>query len=203
MTDKTPIIDDHEDWHSLDPEIVLKDLRVAENGLTTEEAAKRRLVGNVQAAHGPQCDNFREMLRRAAGDDLGFLAQGDVDAVGVGCGANRNLGRAAGAGVHLVDAPVADVVAVHVAHQHRIYPSQARIVGAGDGASGVEQQPGAVRIFEQHGPVEAWGWPEMKMDFPVAGAVNIHQLKEGSKAQFLVKKLDSGGIQIINMAGSR
>ncbi len=57
------------------------------------------------------------------------------------------------------------------------------------------------KLTLQHGPVEAWGWPEMKMDFPVAGSINIHKLKEGDNMSFLVKKLDSGGIQIINMAG--
>ena len=41
MTEKDPIIEDQEDWHATTPEDVLEDLRVSENGLSSEEAAKR------------------------------------------------------------------------------------------------------------------------------------------------------------------
>ena len=41
MTEKIPMIDDKEDWHAIKPEEVLKDLRVEEDGLSSEEAAKR------------------------------------------------------------------------------------------------------------------------------------------------------------------
>ncbi len=41
MTEKENLIDDQEDWHAITPEEVLKDLRVAEDGLSSAEAAKR------------------------------------------------------------------------------------------------------------------------------------------------------------------
>ncbi len=50
-----------------------------------------------------------------------------------------------------------------------------------------------------HEPVEVWGWPSMMMDFPVSKSIDMGQLKKGQSLQFLVKKLDSGGIEIIDM----
>ena len=50
-----------------------------------------------------------------------------------------------------------------------------------------------------HEPVEAWGWPSMMMDFPVSKSIDISQLKIGQSLQFLVKKLDSGGLEIVDM----
>ena len=41
MSEKEILIEDQEDWHALAAEEVLKDLRVAEEGLTSAEAAKR------------------------------------------------------------------------------------------------------------------------------------------------------------------
>ena len=41
MTEKDSLIEDQEHWHALTTEKVLKDLRVAEDGLTSTEAAKR------------------------------------------------------------------------------------------------------------------------------------------------------------------
>ena len=41
MTEKDSLIEDQEHWHALATEEVLKDLRVAEDGLTSTEAAKR------------------------------------------------------------------------------------------------------------------------------------------------------------------
>ena len=41
MTEKEILIDDQEDWHAIASEEVLKDLRVAEDGLSSAEAAKR------------------------------------------------------------------------------------------------------------------------------------------------------------------
>ncbi len=51
----------------------------------------------------------------------------------------------------------------------------------------------------KHEPVEVWGWPSMMMDFPLAKSVDINQFKQGQSLQFLVRKLDSGGIQIIDV----
>ncbi len=50
-----------------------------------------------------------------------------------------------------------------------------------------------------HEPVESWGWPSMMMDFPVSQSVDIDQFRKGQSLLFLVKKLDSGGIQIIDV----
>ncbi len=50
-----------------------------------------------------------------------------------------------------------------------------------------------------HEPVEVWGWPSMMMDFPVSRSIDIGQLETGQSLQFLVKKLDSGGIEIVNV----
>ena len=50
-----------------------------------------------------------------------------------------------------------------------------------------------------HEPVEVWGWPSMMMDFPVAKSLDIRQFEKGQSLQLLVRKLDSGGIQIIDV----
>jgi Cu(I)/Ag(I) efflux system membrane fusion protein len=50
-----------------------------------------------------------------------------------------------------------------------------------------------------HDPVESWGWPSMMMDFTVAKSVDINQLKQGQSMQFLVRKLETGGIEIIDV----
>lgn len=41
MTEKESLIADQEDWHAIEPEEVLKDLRVEEDGLSSKEAAQR------------------------------------------------------------------------------------------------------------------------------------------------------------------
>jgi HD superfamily phosphohydrolase YqeK len=48
---------------------------------------------------------------------------------------------------------IAEVVAMHVADEHDVDLAQARIVGAGHGAARVVEHAGAVRIFEDQGPV--------------------------------------------------
>jgi hypothetical protein len=39
----------------------------------------------------------------------------------------------------------------------------------------------------------------MMMDFLVSKSIDIDQLKKGQSLQFLVKKLDSGGLEIVDM----
>ena len=51
----------------------------------------------------------------------------------------------------------------------------------------------------QHQPVDAWGWPEMVMDFNVEESIPLDSLERGSPIRMLVKKLDSGGIQVIEI----
>jgi Cu(I)/Ag(I) efflux system membrane fusion protein len=50
-----------------------------------------------------------------------------------------------------------------------------------------------------HEPVEVWGWPSMMMDFSVSKSIDIGQLQKGQSMQFLVKKQDSGAIEIVDM----
>ena len=50
-----------------------------------------------------------------------------------------------------------------------------------------------------HEPVEVWGWPSMMMDFPVSKSLDISQLKKGQPIQALVKKHDSGAIEIVQL----
>ncbi|WP_448547695.1 efflux RND transporter periplasmic adaptor subunit [Thalassotalea fusca] len=47
-----------------------------------------------------------------------------------------------------------------------------------------------------HGPAEAWGWPEMTMDFTVADSVDIDALKAGQTLHFEVSKTAEGGYEI-------
>lgn len=50
-----------------------------------------------------------------------------------------------------------------------------------------------------HEPVKVWGWPSMMMDFPVSKSLDISQLKKGQSLEFLVKKKDSGAIEIVDL----
>lgn len=56
------------------------------------------------------------------------------------------------------------------------------------------------RITLQHEPVEAWGWPEMMMDFPVSASLDINKLKQDESLEFLVQKHSSGAIEIIKIS---
>ena len=47
-----------------------------------------------------------------------------------------------------------------------------------------------------HGPVEAWGWPEMTMDFDVAQSVDIESLKAGQTLHFEVTKSSEGNYEV-------
>ena len=55
----------------------------------------------------------------------------------------------------------------------------------------------------RHEPVEAWGWPQMVMDFNVADDIPIAHIKSGEAIRFRVKKLDSGGIQVVGIDDDR
>ncbi|AOT09400.1 efflux RND transporter periplasmic adaptor subunit [Pseudoalteromonas luteoviolacea] len=52
------------------------------------------------------------------------------------------------------------------------------------------------KINVTHGPVAAWSWPEMTMDFDVAQAVDIEELKAGQTLHFEVTQLESGRYQV-------
>ncbi|SET05909.1 efflux RND transporter periplasmic adaptor subunit [Thalassotalea agarivorans] len=47
-----------------------------------------------------------------------------------------------------------------------------------------------------HGPSDEWDWPEMTMDFNVAGSVDINELKAGQTLHFEVSKTDVGGYEV-------
>lgn len=51
----------------------------------------------------------------------------------------------------------------------------------------------------EHGPVEAWGWPDMTMDFPVIKNIDLNPLKENQKIRFLVNKKQDGSIEIVEI----
>ncbi|TRX55152.1 efflux RND transporter periplasmic adaptor subunit [Thalassomonas sp. M1454] len=47
-----------------------------------------------------------------------------------------------------------------------------------------------------HGPADAWGWPEMTMDFMVGDSVDIDALKTGQTLHFEVSKTDDDGYEV-------
>lgn len=47
-----------------------------------------------------------------------------------------------------------------------------------------------------HAPADAWGWPEMTMDFSVADSVDSSALKAGQTLHFEVTKTEDGGYEI-------
>ncbi len=51
----------------------------------------------------------------------------------------------------------------------------------------------------KHPDVPKWGWPSMEMDFQVAKALDISPLKANEQINFLVKKHDSGAVEIIEI----
>ncbi|WP_198264603.1 efflux RND transporter periplasmic adaptor subunit [sulfur-oxidizing endosymbiont of Gigantopelta aegis] len=57
----------------------------------------------------------------------------------------------------------------------------------------------AQKLKLEHEPVKSWGWPAMKMDFPVIKSMDLTSLKEGTEFNFLVEKHGDGSIEIIEM----
>lgn len=55
------------------------------------------------------------------------------------------------------------------------------------------------KITLQHEAVESWGWPQMKMDFPVAKSLDLQTLKKTDEFNFLVEKHSDGSIEIIEV----
>ena len=53
----------------------------------------------------------------------------------------------------------------------------------------------------QHQPVDAWGWPEMTMDFNVNETIAIDSFKAGAAVRMLVEKLESGGLEVVEIEG--
>jgi len=54
------------------------------------------------------------------------------------------------------------------------------------------------KLSLQHEAVESWGWPSMKMDFPVAKSLNIKIFDVNEDYNFLLEKHSSGSIKIID-----
>ena len=57
---------------------------------------------------------------------------------------------------------------------------------------------GDKKLSLQHEAVKSWGWPHMKMDFPVAKSLNIENFDANEEYNFLVEKHSSGSIKIID-----
>jgi Cu/Ag efflux protein CusF len=51
----------------------------------------------------------------------------------------------------------------------------------------------------QHQAVSAWGWPAMKMDFPVIESMDLSGFSVDDEFNFLIKKNPDGSIEIIEM----
>ncbi len=47
-----------------------------------------------------------------------------------------------------------------------------------------------------HAPIEAWGWPQMTMDFDVAEGVELSSLKPGATVQLEIQKTEDGGYTV-------
>ena len=56
------------------------------------------------------------------------------------------------------------------------------------------------KLNMDHQPVDAWDWPVMTMDFPVADAVDIRQFQKDQQIQVLVLKKETGSIEIIDVS---
>ncbi len=61
---------------------------------------------------------------------------------------------------------------MHMAEQHRIDGAEARIVRSGDGTTGIVENAGSVRIFENHRPVQ-------RAEFAVMAAQRCHVYRIG------------------------
>jgi hypothetical protein len=96
-----------------------------------------------------------ELRHLAAGDDARLLGKRDAHGVGIRSGKRRHLRVLATAGVDRRQVTVADVIAVHVADQQHVHLAEPRVVGTGHRAPGIVEDPGAGRILEQQGTVEA------------------------------------------------
>jgi Cu(I)/Ag(I) efflux system protein CusF len=59
------------------------------------------------------------------------------------------------------------------------------------------------KINLSHEPIPAIGWPSMKMNFPVAAAVDLKSVKAGTQVEFTLAKNKAGAyeIQSITPAG--
>ena len=90
----------------------------------------------------------------AAGNDFCAFCQRDIDRVGVRQHVDRKPGAVAFAITGFGNMFVADVIAMHVANQHDIDLAQSWIIGTGDGATGIVEEAGAIRIFEHQGAVK-------------------------------------------------
>ncbi len=55
------------------------------------------------------------------------------------------------------------------------------------------------KVGLNHGPVEALGWPSMKMAFSVLETVDISSLKPGDQVQFTLHKTDTGPYPIAEL----
>ncbi len=54
-----------------------------------------------------------------------------------------------------------------------------------------------------HDPIKAWGWPTMKMDFPVADGISLEGLSSGQRIKFDLQKQDDWDYVITRVEGAQ
>jgi len=63
----------------------------------------------------------------------------------------------------------------------------------------IEQMGDSVMIGADHQPVDAWGWPQMYMDFPVVDSVDTRALHEGMTLHIEITKYPDHSYEISNI----
>ncbi|TVZ41439.1 Cu(I)/Ag(I) efflux system membrane fusion protein [Alteromonadaceae bacterium 2753L.S.0a.02] len=63
----------------------------------------------------------------------------------------------------------------------------------------LDAMPEARMVTVQHEPVEAWGWPDMMMDFQVAEDVDISQLTPGTKMHMQIRRPEGAMVEIFGV----
>ncbi|MGN7610924.1 copper-binding protein [Magnetococcales bacterium HHB-1] len=84
-------------------------------------------------------------------------------------------------------------------HQHHMHGSQqhAGHVQATGVIEAVDLKKGKVTII--HEPIEALGWPTMKMDFSVQPGIPLNGFRKGQKVAFHLKEAGSYGYTVTHM----
>ncbi|MDY6891141.1 MAG: efflux RND transporter periplasmic adaptor subunit [Pseudomonadota bacterium] len=55
------------------------------------------------------------------------------------------------------------------------------------------------KVDVNHAAIPEWGWPEMRMEFPVSEFVDMTELTPGAKGQIELRQLDAGGYEISDL----
>jgi Cu(I)/Ag(I) efflux system membrane fusion protein len=65
-----------------------------------------------------------------------------------------------------------------------------------EGMEGMSGMKGMAMVGVTHAPIEAWKWPEMYMDFPVAESVDVSQLTPGLELHIQITKYPDHSFEI-------